>query len=127
MLRSVLRGGVFPFLSDRSSQARRCVVQGYRPALIRAAQHGRLAMVELLAGRGADLNQADMVSGLASFAMSRRRCFSDSPECVAGLLSQVADTALLHAIEHGHVSVAEFLVDAGADLDGDCFVRKTHH
>ncbi len=74
------------------------------PPIIRAANHGKIDLVQTLLGEGADVNAAN----------------------------EDGNTALMMAASSGHIDVARALIDAGANLDavnslGDTALHLTVH
>ena len=95
-----------------------------RPALSKAAIQGELAIMELLLGKGADVNQADGPEGLTPLAWA---CAKGKPESVIHLLRREGidpdckdrhgRTPLHHAAVSKSSKCIETLLDHGADLE----------
>ena len=97
-------------------------VLGDGTALIRAAAHGDLAIVDELIRLGADVNQASRGDGNPLIAAAKR----GHAEVVAQLVAAGADvnnvvagdeTPLINAARGGHLDVVTFLVEHGADVN----------
>ena len=97
-------------------------VRGDGTALIRAAAHGDLAIVDELIRLGADVNRASRGDGNPLIAAANR----GHADVVARLLAAGADantvvagdeTPLINAARGGHLDVVTYLVEHGADVN----------
>jgi ankyrin repeat protein len=95
---------------------------GARTPLIAAALHSRLAVMEYLLAKGADVNARDRLGRSALWAA----VWGDQPEAFRLLLSKDAavevsaktgDTLLFMAVEGGRLEMARELIARGAQVD----------
>ena len=122
------------------------VPQNQRSALERAAACGHLEVARLLLSHGADIEARDIVrlrphrshtAGALADAVAQRavghlpecratasRATSPLAPCARGHPSQFGQTPLVLAANKGHLSIAELLLDAGADVNAKSKVRK---